>query len=116
MQMSELRTAIQNYLLLDFANVKPIGTSMLNKLMFDHGIIPMFYLSHKCIRKACFKNDRIGASNAMKRALQNLVDNGELQRLKKPESQAQFGFSGECFAILNKEILANSRHLKFKPE
>ncbi len=115
MQMSELRSAIQNYLLIDFANVKPIGTSLLNKLMFDHGIIPMFYLSHKCIRKACFKNDRIGASNAMKRALQNLVDNGEIQRLKKPESQAQFGFSGECFAILNKEILATSRNLKFKP-
>jgi hypothetical protein len=75
----------------------------------------MFYFSHKCIRKACFKNDRIGATNSLKRALQCLCDNGEIHRLKKTESQTQFGFSGECFAILNKDILAKSRSLKFKP-
>ena len=115
LQQTEVRKAIESYLTLDFAHAKPIGTSLLNKLMFDHGVIPMFYFSHKCIRKACFKNDRIGATNSLKRALQCLCDNGEIHRLKKTESQTQFGFSGECFAILNKDILAKSRSLKFKP-
>ncbi len=113
LQQSELRKAIRNYLLLDYAKTKRIGNSDINKLMFDHGIVPMFFLSHKCIRKACFKKDRIGATNSLKRALQCLVDNGELYRLKKTESQSQFGFSGECFAILNKEILTEARNLKF---
>ncbi len=113
LQQSELRKAIRNYLLLDFAQTKRIGNSEISKLMLDHSVVPMFFLSHKCIRKACFKKDRIGATNSLKRALQCLVDNGELYRLKKTESQSQFGFSGECFAILNKEILTEARNLKF---
>ncbi len=114
LQQTEVRKAVQTYLTLDFATVKPIGTSLLNKSMLDHGVVPMFYLSHKCIRKACFRKDRIGATNSLKRALQCLCDNGELHRLKKTESQSQFGFSGECFAILNKEILANARQKNFR--
>ena len=113
LQQTEVRKAVQEYLMLDFAKVKPIGTSILNKDMLDHGVIPMFYLSHKCIRKACFRKDRIGATNSVKRALQCLCDNGELYRLKKTESQTQFGFSGECFAILNKNILGEVRNSKF---
>ena len=113
LQQSELRKSIRNYLLLDFANTKRIGNSEISKLMFDHGVVPMFFLSNKLIRKACFKKDRIGATNSLKRALQCLIDNGELYRLKKTESQSQFGFSGECFAILNKEILTEVRNLKF---
>jgi hypothetical protein len=114
LQQTEVRKAVQEYLMLDFAKVKPIGTSLLNKDMLDHGVVPMFYLSHKCIRKACFRKDRIGATNSVKRALQCLCDNGELYRLKKTESQTQFGFSGECFAILNKDILGEVRQRKFE--
>ena len=113
MQLNELRKVIEQYLVSDYSDIKPIGTSVVNREMFDHGIIPLFFLSNKCIRKACFKNDRIGATNALKRALQNLVDNGELQRLKKIESITHFGFSGEAFGISNSEMLKSARNKKF---
>lgn len=48
-------------------------------------IIPYAYIQHSVISMAAFRRDKIGATNALKRALKTLVERGDLEEVGKPE-------------------------------
>jgi len=59
--------------------------------MYVKRIIPLAYLSYILRGKPAFKNDRMGAANAVKKSVQIMIDSGELSTLPKLQSQQMFG-------------------------
>jgi hypothetical protein len=56
-------------------------------------------LSKRLFGMASFKNDKFGASNAIKRALQHLLDGDELRELPKQQMKDRYGVTARAFAI-----------------
>ena len=67
-------------------------------------VIPWAYFSRKLTRLKPFKDAKIGATNAIKRAVANLVDNGDLQEVSKPQAVKEFNHHGRCFAIRSAKL------------
>lgn len=69
------------------------------KSMHQMRIIPYRYLSQKLAPLAAFRADKIGATNALKKAIGSLVDSGELQEIPRGQAEREFGSNQRCFAI-----------------
>lgn len=69
------------------------------RALHDAHIVPLMYLSRTCLCVSAFKNDS-NATQALKRAIQNLADEGTLRRLT-PVELLPFQFNGEAYAITN---------------
>jgi hypothetical protein len=48
---------------------------------------------------ACFRHDRFGATNAIKRAITNLLENDELREIPKAQMQAKYGRSAKAYVV-----------------
>jgi hypothetical protein len=88
-QVARLRSVIVNLLQ---------GTQCSSK-MKKHGVVSHQFISGRAYKLACFKTDRLGAGNALKRALQALADNGEIIELTKKDTQEQFGTTAKCYLV-----------------
>lgn len=62
-------------------------------------IVPYAFLSRSCMPTAAFKGDR-DASRAIKRAIQNLIDEGTIARLQ-PAELLPFNHRGEAYVLTN---------------
>lgn len=61
------------------------------------GLIPYRYLAQRCMQLSYYRQDRIGATAALKRAIQTLIETGELLRVN-PEDAAKFNCRGAVYA------------------
>lgn len=95
-QIADLRRALETYFTTDEkvlaeSYALPVGLRL-------KGLIPYLYFQRRTANLASFRQDRQGATTALKRALESLMASGELQEL--PRSQgAALGFTGRIFAI-----------------
>lgn len=87
-QVAKLREVIRNIL----------GKGRKNKLK-QAGVVTHRDLSQRAYKLAPFKRDRLGAGSALKRALDALMDNGELLRLSGQDSKEHFGTGAKCYAV-----------------
>lgn len=67
--------------------------------MHSAGIILAASLQRRLFAMASFRKDRLGATNAIKRAIQHLLDGGDIVELPKSQMQSQFGVGGRGFSI-----------------
>lgn len=67
--------------------------------MSQNGVVSHQSVSQRAYALACFKTDRMGAGNALNRALNALMDNGEIIRLTSKDSQEQFSTSAKCYWV-----------------
>ncbi len=70
-----------------------VGTAKLH----NEKVIPYKFLNKRLSCMAEFRKDRIGATNAIKRAIETLEKNGDIQKV----SGAFYGFGGICYALVN---------------
>ncbi len=88
-QIKRLRTIIINTL-----KARKSPRKMKEKNVVSHGDIgPRAYAI------ACFKDDRLGAGNALDRALRALKNNGEIVEMSKQQTLEEFNFAGVCYFI-----------------
>jgi hypothetical protein len=80
----------------DWTKLKSYG---ITEIMFRTHAVPYSYLHLRCARNRVFSNDKIGATNAIKRAIQNLTDNGDLHEIPKGQAIERFNFSGKLYVI-----------------
>lgn len=73
------------------------------------GVIPWSYFSRRLPRLKPFKQSKIGAVNAIKRAVANLIDNGDLQEVSKAQAVKDFNFHGRCFAVRSSNLAKQAR-------
>jgi len=60
------------------------------------------FLSDRLKKLASFKNDRIGATNTLKKMIQTLIDNGVIAEVTYSEkSKRKYTYTGRCYAIIS---------------
>jgi hypothetical protein len=69
--------------------------------MHRDGIVTGTYLSRRLIKLATFRNDRIGATNALNRALKSLLESDELREVPKTQMQAKYGSGSKAYVVAN---------------
>ena len=73
--------------------------------MHQDGIIPYGYLNKRLVAVAAFRNDKSGATFAIKRTIQNLIDGDRIKELGKVWAQEKYGTSQRCFAVNDLSII-----------
>lgn len=68
-------------------------------------VIPYQYLSRRLMAMASFRNDHVGATGALKRAIQVMLDSDLLREINKNELAAKYGTSQRAFIISDVKIL-----------
>ncbi|QJD54535.1 DNA primase/helicase [Sphingomonas phage Kharn] len=68
------------------------------------GIIPWKALAMGVSQRASFRNSRMGSTNALKAAVQFMIDSGELRELGSKDKD-KFGTTQRCFAINDVSII-----------
>lgn len=63
------------------------------------GLIPWGYLSRRTISAASFKNDKRGATQALKSSVQNMIANGELIEVDTKALREKYNYSGQAYRV-----------------
>jgi hypothetical protein len=93
-QTSDLMRAIKNYL------HSPSKTARERfKILQKKGIIPYAYLLQATASLASYRQDRLGATAALKRALDSAVATGELIEFSKSDMIKNHSFGGVAYAL-----------------
>ncbi len=69
--------------------------------MHKDGVISQSHLQRRLVAMASFRNDRFGATNAIKRVLQHLLDGDDLREMPKAQMNAKYGNTGRSFVVAN---------------
>lgn len=71
-------------------------------------IVPYSFLHRRLARIATFRKDRIGATNAIKRALKTLCERGDLQEMSRAVMVKDYGSSAVGYMISNPAAILKS--------
>jgi len=103
-QAGEIIRAIKNYIRSPYEDVQKYMQFKSPKMHQD-GIIPYGYLNKRLVAVAAFRNDKSGATFAIKRTIQNLIDGDRIKELGKVWAQEKYGTSQRCFAVNDLSII-----------
>ena len=103
-QVEEVLRIIKEYVNDPWLEVLKYCTAKDNKLHEDK-VIPYGYISKRLIAVAAFRNDRVGATNAIKRTLQILIDRDYIQEVSREQLKQKFGTTQKSYMITNVNIL-----------
>lgn len=105
-QIELLLRITKEYVMSDYETVaKYIGKDEKAKMLHHHKVIPYAYLSRKLLTYAPFKNDKRGATEALKRCLQVLCDRDSFREISKHEMTNRFGSTQKAFAVSDVNVL-----------
>jgi hypothetical protein len=74
--------------------------------MHRDGVVLVSALTSKLFQMASFRNDRTGASNAVKRTLQFLLDGDEVREVPKTQMSARYGTTARAIVIARPDTFA----------
>lgn len=94
---------LKDYLTKNYAEVKGYGV---DEKIHRSKIIPYSYVSRRIRGSAPFQNDRMGATHALKRVMQGLIDSGDIQEVGKQQLLQEYSFSGRGFVISHPDKLS----------
>lgn len=97
-QQNELLKAIGQYLSEPIDRLGNYGGFTFD--MHRDGVVTGTYLSRRLIKLKCFE-DKIGATNALKRAIATLLEGDELREMPKLQMQAKYGSSPKAYVVAN---------------
>lgn len=92
-QLNDVRRVVRNY----FRNKGKDGT--VEGAMKANGVIPYSFILRSSANISSFRNDRLGSTNAIKRAIQALVEGGELVTVPAHIVSSNYKFSGMVYGI-----------------
>ena len=108
-QQLEVIRIIQEYINKDYESLKKYISGGINpaahNLMHSSRIIPYSYITRKLMMTAAFKNDKLGATNAIKRSVQILIDNDKLREVPRHEMQQKFGSTQRAFILSDLSVI-----------
>ena len=67
--------------------------------LYDEKVLPYTFIQRRLANIAVFKNDRVGTSRAIERALNQLEQNGDIEQIPKHVAQSKYGTSAKCFIV-----------------
>lgn len=102
-QIREVVRVISQYVHSDFDKFAKYGGSF---DMHKHGVVTEAHISRRLISVAAFKNDRLGATNAIKRALKTLLEADEIREMPPTQMLENYGVKPRAFVIANPHLFA----------
>lgn len=102
-QIKEMQRISKDYINGDFEELNK-KYKTLNQDMHRMRIIPWKYLNQRLGPLACYRTDKIGATNAMKRTAQSLIDSGDFQEVPVGQVEREFGSRQKCFSVKIKNV------------
>jgi len=103
-QQAELIRVMREYLTKDYDGVKMYMQGKGMNLLFNNKVIAYAYLSKRLMGVACFKNDRTGATVALKRSIQVLLDSDRVREMDKKQLAEKYGTSQRAFIVSDMSI------------
>lgn len=97
-QTQDLKRAISSYVNNDGSYVDKYGV---DERMLKVGIIPHNYLNQRLYQIASFRKDRMGPGAALKRAIQTLIDNGDISVVGSAFMFTSFNSTSKAYVIRN---------------
>jgi len=98
-QLNVVCSAIKKFLTSPFSDVEKSSGGEKARALHSERIVPYSFLQRSTASNAAFKNDKIGASSALKRTIKILVDRGDLQVMMRADLMKKFGTGAEAYAI-----------------
>ena len=97
-QINLVAKLVKKYVTSAFTDIeKIIGEK--GRALHAECVIPYSYLQRNTSTAAAFKNDKLGATTALRRTLKILVDRGDLQQMMRADLLKKFGTAAESYAI-----------------
>jgi len=103
-QTNEIVRMIRDYVRLPYDKVEKY-CQFKSPQMHDDKVVPYIYLNKRLSALGAFKSDRGGATIAIKRAIQNLVDSDRIKELGKVWASEKYGTSQRCFVVNDVSML-----------
>lgn len=101
-QINEMIRVIREYVVKDWDYVSKYSS---HQKMHYEKVIPYVYLNKRLANNAAFKNDKIGATNALKKAMQTLVDSDKIREVGRAQLVDKYGTIQKAFVVSNTDIL-----------
>lgn len=95
-QIDEIIRVVREYVTKDFAEIHKYSD---NAKLHNDKVIPQAYISRRLMASASFRLDRIGPSNSLKRAINQLVESGDLREVPKTDMAMKYNTSARGYAI-----------------
>lgn len=95
-QQNELLRMISDYIRRPFVGLEKYR--VLQQMHADR-VITMGYLQRRLLLNTAFKNDRVGATNALKRTVESLVQDGVLRLMRETDTYARYQCTMKCFIV-----------------
>jgi hypothetical protein len=109
-QQDAIRRCIYEYMTQPYDRFSKYG---ITRKMHEYATFTQSYLSRRLINLPTFKNDRIGATNALKRALTNLAEGDEIREYPKTQLAKEFNTTARAFAISDPEAFLPAGRMKY---
>lgn len=103
-QIDEIIRVMKDYISSPWDEVYKYCSGKDEKLHSDR-IITYSYISKRLIAVAAFRNDKFGATNAIRRALQILIDRDYIQEVSRDQLKQKFGTTQKSYMITNTQLL-----------
>lgn len=103
-QSLDIRKAIRDYLNTDYQGVKGYNVKL---EMFNDRVIPHIYMSNRLRNLSAFKHDKLGATNAIRRSIQILIDEGAISQVGAKDLIEKYKCtpSTKAYAITNPKLI-----------
>jgi hypothetical protein len=95
-QVYDLRRIIEFYFTCEFDRVAPYEV---DERLFRKRLLPYSYLSRRTMNLSSFRNDRLGATNALKRTIQLLKESDLIAEVPVSQMNKLFGSRAIAFAL-----------------
>jgi hypothetical protein len=103
-QLSKVMDCVKDFILHPWGDcVKYAGETFSN--LHAAKIIPYTYIHRRLASVAVFRTDRMGATNAIKRALKTLCERGDIQEVGKATLINEYKTNALCYMITNFKII-----------
>lgn len=106
-QIEKIQLVIRDYIVSEWNDVSKHLTDSFRGLHASK-IVPYAYVQKRCASLQLFKNDKMGSSNSIKRALKTMCERGDIQEMSKGTLSREFNSSAVCYAVLNPKLLSKS--------
>jgi hypothetical protein len=97
-QLGEVIKVIASYLHSEYDRFSKYGGSF---EMHRDGVITESHISRRLMCMACFRNDRMGATNAIKRSIKTLLEADELREMPPSQMTANYGNKPRAYVVSN---------------
>lgn len=98
-QIQRLTDTVKEWYLRPWREVKSYAEGL--ESLHSQKIVPYSFIARRNMTLACFRSDKWGATGAIKRAVKQLVDRGDLEELPEHVLKKTYGFGGVAYIVRN---------------